>query len=157
MRCPRCQVDDDKVLETRILANGAMIRRRRMCLHCDSRFTSYERIEETPLIIVKRNNTREEFSREKLAYSINIATRKRSISTKTIKNVLDFVEEQAILNSGNNNEISSEFLGELIISELQKIDTVAYLRFVSVYRNFESVEEFMKEITILSKHNVNKK
>ncbi len=150
MRCPQCQTDEDKVLETRVLAHGQVIRRRRSCLHCDFRFTSYERVEERPLTVVKKNNTRELFSREKLRNGIATAVRKRPVSQDVIENMLDEIEEDAHIRSGTTHEISSSTLGDMIIARLQGVDTVAYLRFVSVYRNFENVDGFIREIQLLS-------
>lgn len=152
MRCPQCQKDDDKVLETRVLANGAMIRRRRQCVHCDSRFTSYERIEEQQLTVIKRNQEREYFDREKLEKGLKNAVRKRSVSLEVIESILDNIESMALLQAGNSKEIDSHTLGELVIEKLETIDEVAYLRFASVYRNFETIDEFVKEIKVISKH-----
>lgn len=157
MRCPQCQNDEDKVLETRVLANGAMIRRRRVCQHCDFRFTSYERIEDQKLTIIKRNNEREEFDREKLERGITNAVRKRPVSLEQIQNTLDEIEEELIKKAGTSKEIASSELGELVIGHLEDIDEVAYLRFASVYRNFETVDEFIQEIKTLSKHKKKKK
>lgn len=153
MKCPRCLTDDDKVLETRILAQGGVIRRRRLCLNCDFRFTSYERVEERPLTVVKRDDSRELFSREKLRRGIITAVRKRPVSQETIENMLDEIEEEAHIASGNTHEIPSRDVGEMIIARLQRIDTVAYLRFLSVYRNFENAEEFIQEIRSLAPKN----
>lgn len=157
MRCPQCQNDEDKVLETRVLANGAMIRRRRMCIHCDFRFTSYERIEDQKLTVIKKNNEREEFDREKLERGISSAVRKRPVSLEQIQNMLDEIEETLIQKAGASKEITSSELGNLVIEQLEDTDEVAYLRFSSVYRNFETVDEFIKEIKVLSKHKKNRK
>ncbi len=152
MHCIHCKKDNDKVLETRILGNGATVRRRRMCLSCGYRFTSYERIENNPLKVVKKDNSRDDFSRKKLKKGILTAVRKRPISLEAIENMLDEIEEEVQISASKRNpqEILSSELGDIVIAHLQNIDTVAYLRFCSVYRNFESVEEFIKEIQYLS-------
>ena len=151
MRCPQCQQDDDKVLETRILAQATVIRRRRDCLHCNFRFTSYERIEERPLTVVKKNHTREQFSREKLRRGITTAVRKRPVTQETIEHILDEIEEEVQISSATSREVPSSKLGDMIIARLQKIDIVAYLRFLSVYKNFKDIDEFIREIKSLSK------
>ena len=151
MRCTRCHNNEDKVLETRDLANGVIIRRRRECLACGNRFTSYERIDENPLIVVKKNHIRQPFDRGKLRKSIELAIRKRPIPIETVILLLDSIEEVAQTKAGNQNEIDSSFLGTIVLKKLQKIDIVAYLRFLSVYNNFESVEQFIQEISHITK------
>lgn len=150
MYCLQCNKNEDRVLETRELANGVIIRRRRECLSCGFRFTSYERIEESPVFVVKRNNTREQFKRKKLRSSIDLAVRKRPVSSETINAILDSIEVEIEIKAGTSREVSSSFLGTLVVENLQKIDTVAYLRFLSVYKNFETKEEFIREISHIS-------
>ncbi|TVR29338.1 MAG: transcriptional repressor NrdR [Spirochaetaceae bacterium] len=151
MRCPRCKSLEDRVVESRALANGGTIRRRRECLACSYRFTSYERIEEKPLMVIKKSDARREpFDREKLEKGIQQALRKRPVSQIDIENVLDELEENAILLGRSSHEISSTEVGRMVLEKLYDLDRVAYVRFASVYRNFENVEEFVREIETLS-------
>lgn len=152
MRCPKCASLDDRVLESRALADGRTIRRRRECLSCAFRFTSYERIEEKPLMVIKRDGERREpFDRTKLEKGITQAVRKRPVSQATIETVLDELEETISLEAMDSHEIDSVRLGELVLSFLDEIDPVAYVRFASVYRNYETPEQFVLEIERLSK------
>lgn len=151
MRCPRCKSLEDRVVESRALANGGTIRRRRECLACSYRFTSYERIEEKPLMVIKKSDARREpFDREKLEKGIQQALRKRPVSQIDIENVLDELEESAMLLGRSSHEISSTEVGRMVLEKLYDLDRVAYVRFASVYRNFENVEEFVREIETLS-------
>jgi len=151
MRCPRCKSLEDKVIESRALANGGSIRRRRECLKCGYRFTSYERIEEKPLMVVKRSGSRREpFDREKLEKGIQQALRKRPVSQMDIENMIDELEESAMMHGRTTHEIPSNLLGKMVLEKLYDVDRVAYIRFASVYRNFENVEEFIREIATLS-------
>lgn len=146
MRCPHCFSLDDRVIDSRTLANGESIRRRRECLSCGYRFTSYEKIEEKPLMVVKRDGRREPFDREKLERGLRRALEKRPVSQMTIENILNEIEDEAAVQSKGNNEISSTSLGELVLSRLYAIDMVAYVRFASVYRKFETLSEFVETI-----------
>lgn len=147
MRCPKCGGLDDRVIESRALADGSTIRRRRQCDACEYRFTSYERIEEKQIMVVKKTRSRREpFDREKLEKGIQQAVRKRPVSQNQILTVIDELEEQAIHEGMDSHEISSARLGELVLDRLYALDRVAYIRFASVYRNFESVNEFIQEI-----------
>jgi len=146
MRCPHCLSLDDRVIDSRTLANGESIRRRRECLSCGYRFTSYEKIEEKPLMVIKRDNRREPFDREKLERGIRRALEKRPVSQMTIENILNEIEDEAAVQSKGSNEISSTVLGELVLSRLYAIDMVAYVRFASVYRKFETLSEFIETI-----------
>lgn len=146
MRCPHCFSLDDRVIDSRTLANGESIRRRRECLVCGYRFTSYEKIEEKPLMVVKRDGRREPFDREKLERGLRRALEKRPISQMTIENILNEIEDEAAVQSKGNNEVSSANLGELVLSRLYAIDMVAYVRFASVYRKFETLAEFVETI-----------
>ena len=151
MRCPRCKSLEDRVIESRALANGGSIRRRRECLNCNYRFTSYERIEEKPLMVIKKSDARREpFDREKLEKGIQQALRKRPVAQMDIENVLDELEESAMLLGRSSHEISSNRIGEMVLDKLYDLDRVAYIRFASVYRNFENVEEFVREIETLA-------
>ncbi|MFP4485122.1 MAG: transcriptional regulator NrdR [Spirochaetota bacterium] len=139
------------MIESRSLANGASIRRRRECLACGYRFTSYERIEEKPLMVIKKSdNRREPFDRDKLERSIQLAMRKRAVSQNVIENMVNEIEENALMFGRESHEVHSHQLGKMILDRLYDLDRVAYIRFASVYRNFENVEEFIREIETLS-------
>ncbi|MGL4986448.1 MAG: transcriptional regulator NrdR [Treponemataceae bacterium] len=146
MRCPFCGSLEDKVIDSRVMSAGENIRRRRECLSCNYRFTSYEYIEEKPFIVVKRNGRREPFDRLKLEKGITRALEKRSISSEEIENIVNEVEQNAIMTGKSTREISTAQLGELVLEMLNKTDKVAYIRFASVYRHFENLEEFITEV-----------
>ncbi|MCA1754002.1 MAG: transcriptional regulator NrdR [Spirochaeta sp.] len=146
MRCPLCDSLEDKVIESRSLAGGSSIRRRRECLACGYRFTSYERLEDKQLMVVKRSDRREPFSREKLEKGLEQAVRKRAVPQLQIESIVNEIEEQAMLQARAGNEISSEWLGDRVLDALYNLDRVAYVRFASVYRNFTNVAEFITEI-----------
>lgn len=146
MRCPYCGSLDDKVMESRTMANGECIRRRRECNSCGYRFTSYERTEEKPFMVIKRNGRRQPFDRSKLAKGVERAFEKRSVATGTIENLVNEIEDTAIISCKTTREISTTSLGELILDRLYKIDKVAYIRFASAYKHFETLEEFLTEI-----------
>ncbi|MFA4944759.1 MAG: transcriptional regulator NrdR [Lentisphaeria bacterium] len=145
MRCPKCSCLDDKVLDTRISKEGDSIRRRRECARCGARFTTYEMVMRTDILVVKRDGTREEFSPEKLKAGIRKACWKRPVSEGQIDAVLKRIADR--LENLQDREISSQMLGELVMGELQKVDEVAYVRFASVYRRFKDVNEFISEIS----------
>jgi transcriptional repressor NrdR len=146
MRCPRCESIEDKVLESRTLANGESIRRRRECLSCGYRFTSYERIEEKRLMVIKSDGRREVFEREKLERGVQRACEKRNISQITIEEMINDIEDEAAMAGKSTHEIASRDLGEMVLKKLYAMDSVAYIRFASVYRQFKDVAEFMREI-----------
>lgn len=146
MKCPRCGSYEDKVNESRSLADSNSIRRRRLCLACGYRFTSYERIEEKPLMVVKSSGRREPFDKEKLERGVRRAVEKRNISTGKIDDLLDEIEDAAERIGMDTHEVSSRQLGDLVLQKLYSIDHVAYIRFASVYRKFENLEEFIEEI-----------
>ena len=146
MRCPYCGKLDDKVIESRTMANGESIRRRRECLDCGYRFTSYERIEEKPFMVVKRDGRRQPFDRSKLEKGIQRALEKRSVATSTIENLINEIEDEAIMRGKSAREITTSELGELVLEYLYKFDKVAYIRFASAYKHFESLEEFITVI-----------
>lgn len=150
MRCPRCWNTDDKVIDSRTLANHTTVRRRRECLTCGYRFTSYERVEEKPLLVVKSSGRREPFRRDKLERGVHRALEKRPISRDRIENMLNDVEEQAELLGGSTHEVNAGDIGELVLRRLYRLDRVGYVRFASVYRRFESVGEFVSEIERLT-------
>lgn len=151
MKCPNCGSMDDRVLESRQIADGNSIRRRRMCNVCEYRFTSYEHIEEKKLMIVKKDKRREEFSREKLEKGFQRACEKRPVSQSSIDSVITEIEEAANVIAGDTHEIDSLKLGELVMDKLKTLDLVAYIRFASVYRQFDDVKEFIMEIKKIKK------
>jgi transcriptional repressor NrdR len=144
MRCPYCSHDDTQVVETRESDEGDVIRRRRRCLKCDKRFTTYERAEIALPAVVKKDGTRAEFDATKLHASMLLALRKRPVSVEQVDTALDRIQER-LLASGAR-EVPSSRLGELVMRELKRIDKVAYVRFASVYRSFEDVDEFRRLI-----------
>ena len=149
MLCPKCSSQDDKVIDSRLSKDGTSIRRRRECIACESRFTTYEQIERVELLAVKRDGRREPFDRQKLLGSLIKACAKRPIS-------LDIMEESvhAIINdleSGQDREISTKTIGAKVMERLHAVDPVAYVRFASVYRRFEDIGEFIEEIQSLER------
>ncbi|MDR1506026.1 MAG: transcriptional regulator NrdR [Treponema sp.] len=146
MRCPHCGSIDDKVVESRTLANGEATRRRRECGGCGFRFTSYERIEDKQFMVVKRDGRREPFDRAKIEKGVTRALEKRPFSQMRIESLVNDVEDQAAMQGKMNHEISATALGDLVLEKLGAIDKVAYIRFASVYRHFENLDEFVHEI-----------
>lgn len=149
MRCPYCGSLDDKVIESRTMANGEAIRRRRECMSCSYRFTSYERIEEKPFMVVKSDGRRQPFDRSKLEKGIERALEKRPVSTNMVENILNDIEDQAVMKGKTTREISTTDLGELVLERLRQVDKVAYIRFASVYKHFENLDEFINEVNSL--------
>ncbi len=144
MRCPFCAFLEDKVIDSRPAKDGRSIRRRRECQSCQERFTSYERIEESFPMIVKKDKNREEYNRDKLLRGIKIACNKLPISTQRIDEVIVSIERKLI--EQNAGEVTVEFLGTTVMEALRGLDPVAYIRFASVYREFEGIEEFLREL-----------
>ncbi|MBS0444343.1 MAG: transcriptional repressor NrdR [Proteobacteria bacterium] len=144
MRCPFCSHAETQVVETRESDEGDVVRRRRRCQACDKRFTTYERAEIALPSVVKRDGTREEFDGTKLRASMTLALRKRPVSVEQIDAAIERIQDK-LLNSGTR-EVASTRLGELVMRELKRIDKVAYVRFASVYRSFEDVDEFRQLI-----------
>lgn len=144
MKCPFCQHDDTQVLDTRISEEGDSIRRRRRCVSCDKRFTTYERIELTMPVIVKKNGSRTDFDPKKLQASLQLALRKRPVSAEAVDAAIHRIE-QKLLSSGEREVVSGQ-IGELVMRELQRLDKIAYIRFASVYKSFEDVAEFQDAI-----------
>ncbi len=140
MKCPFCSHLDTTVMETRISEEGDFVRRRRLCQACDKRFTTYERADVSFPAIVKKDGRRIEFERSKLRASMNLALRKRPVSTEQVDSAIERIEEK-LLGLGIR-ELGSQRLGEFVMRELRKLDKVAYVRFASVYRNFEDIDEF---------------
>ena len=140
MRCPSCGQTDSKVVDSRPSEDGSTIRRRRECLECGRRFTTYERLGENPLIVLKSDGTSEVYDREKIIRGLYIACAKRQISPDSINELVDSME--ADLRNANYSEIKSKELGDMVLKRLRNLDEVAYIRFASVYKDFKSVEEF---------------
>ncbi|MEY4592083.1 MAG: hypothetical protein RIR18_978 [Pseudomonadota bacterium] len=148
MKCPFCSAPDTTVVETRLNEDGDLVRRRRRCPGCEKRFTTYERADIQLPQVVKKNGARTEFSRNKLRASLELALRKRPVTTTAVDAALDGIEEKLLL--AGEREIQTHQLGELVMRELKKLDKVAYIRFASVYRNFEDVDAFSEAIREVS-------
>ena len=144
MRCPFCDHADTQVIDSRVSDDGDAIRRRRRCPNCDKRFTTYERIELSMPAVVKKNGSRVEFDRRKLRASLQLALRKRPVAAEQVDATIHRIEEK--LMSLGLREVPSERIGELVMRELKKMDKIAYVRFASVYRSFEDVDEFAEAI-----------
>lgn len=144
MFCLFCKNSDSEVIETRVAEDGTTVRRRRSCPKCHKRFTTYERVEELPILIIKRDGRRERFDREKLKRGIIKAVGKTTVTADQVGQIVDQVE--ALLPEQGRTEVGSQKLGELVAEELKKYDKVAYIRFASVFRRFVDVEEFEKEL-----------
>lgn len=144
MRCPFCQSDDTKVTDSRATDDGKAIRRRRECQSCGRRFTTYEMVEEVPLIVIKRNGRRELFDRNKILNGLLRATNKRKVSRQQLEEMVAKVERN--IRNTLVQEISSEKIGEMVLDELRPVDEVAYIRFASVYRQFADLNSFMAEL-----------
>jgi transcriptional repressor NrdR len=146
MRCPHCGNFDDKVIESRTLANGEAIRRRRECNGCGFRFTSYERLEDKQFMVIKKDGRREPFDRNKIERGVQRALEKRPVSQMNIESLVNEVEDAAAMQGKAGHEIPARAIGDLVLEKLAAIDKVAYIRFASVYRHFENIEEFVREI-----------
>ncbi len=144
MNCPFCNHHDTGVIESRTMENRQVIRRRRYCKKCNKRFTTHERIELIPLVVIKKDERREPFNRDKVKKGIMRACEKRPISMLQVEQIVDEIEEKLKQSSGN--EIKTQIIGQMVINRLKKLDEVAYVRFASVYRHFEDVGSFLKEI-----------
>ena len=146
MRCPQCGTIEDKVIESRSLANGDAVRRRRECINCGYRFTSYERVDERQFMVVKRDGRREPFDRIKLERGVVRALEKRPFSQMQMENLINEIEDTTAILSKGSREISSSIIGDQVLKRLGDLDKVAYIRFASVYKHFENLEEFIQEI-----------
>jgi transcriptional repressor NrdR len=144
MRCPKCGNQDDKVIDSRASREGSTIRRRRECLACTHRFTTYEEIEREGLMVIKRDGRREEFSRDKLLSGLRKACQKRPISPKVIEEVAEKIADE--LSDKYDREVPGMAVGERVMEALRELDKVAYVRFASVYRRFEEATEFVREV-----------
>ncbi|MBB5148277.1 MULTISPECIES: transcriptional regulator NrdR [Ureibacillus] len=147
MRCPSCYYNGTRVIDSRPVDDNKEIRRRRECESCGFRFTTFEKIEETPLIVVKKDGSREEFSREKVLRGLIRACEKRPVSLEQLEQIVFSIEKE--LRRLGNSEVSSVDVGEMVMDELAKVDEVAYVRFASVYRQFKDINVFMQELTEL--------
>ncbi len=145
MKCNRCQQDDTKVIESRDVADGEAIRRRRVCTNCQHRFTTYERLERPQLVVIKNNGTRELFNREKLMAGLLRACEKTSVSSLQIERLVADIEQQ--LYEQGDSEIPSSKIGQLIMDQLRPLNEVAYVRFASVYRRFKDIAGFERELS----------
>ena len=144
MNCPFCNYHDTGVIESRTMEDRQVVRRRRYCKKCNKRFTTHERIELMPLVVIKKDERREPFSRDKIKRGILRACEKRPISMLQVEQMVDEIEEK--LKQSSSNEIKTQIIGQMVINRLKKLDEVAYVRFASVYRHFEDVGSFLKEI-----------
>ena len=148
VRCPWCQSLDDKVVDSRLAEEGGAIRRRRECLSCNRRYTTYERLEESPLWVIKRGGAREPFDRAKLVAGVRSATKNRPVSETQLEDLAQHVEDAL---RGEGVELTSEQIGRAVLERLRDLDEVAYLRFASVYKGFEDVGDFEREVGLLTK------
>ncbi|MCR4798777.1 MAG: transcriptional regulator NrdR [Lachnospiraceae bacterium] len=144
MRCPFCGSDNTRVIDSRPADDNNSIRRRRMCDDCGKRFTTYEKVETIPLIVIKKDNVREQYDRSKIEGGILRACHKRPVSVDTITKLVDDVETEVF--ASEEKEIKSDAIGEIVMEKLKDIDAVAYVRFASVYREFKDVETFLNEL-----------
>ena len=152
MRCPKCGGNKSSVVDSRQAEDGNTIRRRRECEECQHRFTTYERVEERTLVVVKKDGTREQFSRDKIPNGIIRSAQKRPVSSDEIEEIVNRIEQK--VRSQSDNEINSEYIGSLVMDELAELDEITYVRFASVYRSFKDVgelESLLKQITKGSK------
>lgn len=155
MRCPFCSEADNKVVDSRLSKDASVIRRRRQCLKCDKRFTTYERVEELETYVIKKDGSREVFDRNKVKTGMIKALHKRPVSVTVVEEFLEGLENS--FQEKNIREIPVQDLGEIVISKLRELDDVAYVRFASVYREFRDVEEFMKELETIVAQRANAK
>lgn len=150
MKCPFCESQEDKVIDSRVSKEGNAIRRRRECLKCGKRFTSYERVEELAPMVIKKDGRRESFNADKIRSGLLIACKKRPIETDKIDEIVDNIEKKLI--GLGEKEIPSSSIGEEIMAALKELDKVAYVRFASVYRQFKDINELMDEVKTLFEH-----
>ena len=144
MKCPFCKVDDDRVVDSRASADGFAIRRRRECTSCNRRYTTYERIEESPLRVIKKDDRREPFDSRKILSGHMKACEKRPVSLEVLERITETIEGRVL--ETFEREVPSTYIGQLVMSELKRVDQVAYVRFASVYRDFQDVREFLDEL-----------
>lgn len=142
MRCPECDASENRVVDTRTSRGGRAVRRRRECLVCETRFTTYEYVEERPIQVLKRDGSPQEFDRSKLLHSLKVACAKRPVSAMVMETIVDGIED--LLSRQAGVEVPSERIGELVMDALRPLDRVAYVRYASVYRNFQDIGEFQE-------------
>jgi len=147
VKCPFCSFSESKVIDSRPVDDGVSIRRRRECMKCEKRFTTYEKVENIPIMVIKKDKTREPFDSEKLLGGLFRACEKRPISTETLENVVEDIE--GIIQNTMEREVTTAQIGELVMERLKEIDEVAYVRFASVYRQFKDIDTFMSELNKL--------
>jgi transcriptional repressor NrdR len=147
MRCPKCGGQDDKVIDSRTSREGSTIRRRRECLHCQNRFTTYEEIERDGLVVVKRDGRREDFSKDKLLSGIRKACQKRPISPRAVEDLVEKIVDE--LTDSYDREVPGSAIGERVMNGLRELDEVAYVRFASVYRRFQEATDFVQAVRTL--------
>ena len=145
MRCPYCGYQESKVVDSRHSDDNTSIRRRRECLSCQKRFTTYETVESLPMVVVKKDNSRQSFDRNKILNGMVRACEKRSVSMADLEQAVDEIEQ--IIQNSLDREVSTERIGELVMERLKPLDEVAYVRFASVYRQFKDINSFMHELT----------
>jgi transcriptional repressor NrdR len=150
MKCPFCSHAEDKVIDSRESKEGDLIRRRRECLECGRRFTTYERIDEIPYMVIKKDGRREKFDRQKVMTGLLKASEKRPVGMGQLAKIIDEVETR--LGETPDRELSTTEIGEMLMASLRAIDKIAYVRFASVYRDFQDVEAFLTEVTDLMRH-----
>lgn len=151
MRCPYCSFEESKVIDSRSTEEGTAIRRRRECISCTKRFTSYEKIETIPIIVIKKDKNREVFDRQKIMNGLMKACEKRPVSLTSIEDMTDEIENY--LSNSLEKEITSEKIGEMVMDRLRRLDEIAYVRFASVYRQFKDINSFMTELNKILKEN----
>ncbi len=144
MKCPHCGYQESKVVDSRHSEDGTSIRRRRECLNCQKRFTTYETVESLPIIVVKRDNSRQPFDRNKILNGMLRACEKRPVSMQDLETAVNEIE--SLLQNSLEREITAEYIGELVMERLKRMDEVAYVRFASVYRQFKDIHSFMQEL-----------
>jgi transcriptional repressor NrdR len=149
VHCPSCSFDDTKVIDSRVSEEGTAVRRRRSCLRCEYRFTTYERLEELPLIVVKRGGDRQPFNRQKMMAGMLAAVKGRSVGETQIESIAERIEDSF---RQRGTEVTSNDVGLAVLDELRVLDEVAYMRFASVYKNFDDAADFRRELALLEKH-----
>lgn len=144
MKCPFCAFEESKVVDSRSTEDNTTIRRRRECLRCGKRYTTYEKVEDIPILVIKKDNTRENFNKEKIVNGLIIACQKRPVSRKQIEDIACDIEKT--ISNKMITEIQSDTIGEMVMERLKKIDEISYVRFASVYRQFKDINTFLEEI-----------
>ncbi len=147
MKCPFCSFQESKVVDSRSTDDNTTIRRRRECSNCNKRYTTYEKVEDIPILVIKKDSTRENFNKEKIVNGLIIACQKRPISRKQIEEIAEDIEKT--ISNKMMTEVQSNYIGEMVMERLKEIDEVSYVRFASVYRQFKDINTFMEEINRL--------